>query len=394
MSLPNITPAEVTLVASRLHRSTRRLYAQVSVVLARLGIADIGSPTTVVLIALYVTGLILLDARQTQTRVTRFLPTRCHDALNRLLRLMPLSTRGLMALAITWVNRQELGYLCLDDVVVEKAWAKKLPWAGWTYSFAKKRTVYGLHVVVLLWCGDGGHWRIPIAFRLWRPKRSVAKHDYRTKLQLSEVMLKEVVTSGLKCKYIVFDTAYTAGWFVSLAARLGLVWQGTLSPRTNVASHGLKQAVSKLAPTLRLKWRKQLNLRAVALQVRIPKIGTIRLVVTRNRHGNYEYIVTNDLTADLTEIVLRKRSRWSIETIFRDSKQFAGLEACQCWADQAMVRHVGFVLLTFVVLQMLRQHKHETLGKVKERWQLDVIRGHEPQPAPLRASPRHLRLTA
>jgi hypothetical protein len=34
--------------------------------------------------------------------------------------------------------------------VIEKAFAKRLPWAGWTYSFAKKRTVDGLHIVVLL----------------------------------------------------------------------------------------------------------------------------------------------------------------------------------------------------------------------------------------------------
>jgi hypothetical protein len=321
----------------------------VVIVLARLGIADTDSPTTVVLIALYVTGLILLDARQTPTRMTSFLPTRCHDALNRLLRLTPLSTRGLMALAIAWVNRQELGYLCLDDVVVEKAWAKKLRWADWTYSFAKKRKVHSLHVVVLLWCGDGDHRRIPIAFRLWRPKRSVAKHDYQTKLQLPEVMLEEVVASGLKCKYVVFDTVYTAGWFVNLAARLGLVWQGAFSPQTNVVWRGQKQAVSKLAPILRLKWRQQLYLRAVTLQVQAPKIGTIRLVVTRNRHGNYAYIVTNDLAADLTGIVRRKRSRWSIKTVFRDTQQFAGLEACQCWADQAMVRHVDLVLLTVVL---------------------------------------------
>ena len=65
-------------------------------------------------------------------------------------------TRFLPALAILWVKRQKLGYLCLDDVVVEKAWAKKLPWAGWAYSFAKKRKVYGLHIVVLPWCSDYG----------------------------------------------------------------------------------------------------------------------------------------------------------------------------------------------------------------------------------------------
>jgi hypothetical protein len=139
-------------VASRLYRTTRRLYLQVTGVLDGLGVATIGSPTTAVLTALYVTGLVLLDTRPTQTRVTRLLPGRCHDALNRLLRVVPLSTRMLMAGLIGWVTRSGMaGYLCLDDVVVEKAFAKRLPWAGWTSSFAKKRKVYGMHVVVLLW---------------------------------------------------------------------------------------------------------------------------------------------------------------------------------------------------------------------------------------------------
>jgi hypothetical protein len=37
-------------------------------------------------------------------------------------------------------------------VVVEKAFARRLSWCGWSYSFAKKRKVYGLHIVVLIWC--------------------------------------------------------------------------------------------------------------------------------------------------------------------------------------------------------------------------------------------------
>jgi hypothetical protein len=70
-------PEEVTPVASRLYRTTRPLYLTVTRILDQLGAATVGSPTTVVLIALYVTGLVLLDARPTQTRVTRFLPGRC-----------------------------------------------------------------------------------------------------------------------------------------------------------------------------------------------------------------------------------------------------------------------------------------------------------------------------
>jgi hypothetical protein len=55
-------------VASRLYRTTRPLYLQVIRALDQLGIATVGTPTTLALVALYVTGLVLLDARPTQTR--------------------------------------------------------------------------------------------------------------------------------------------------------------------------------------------------------------------------------------------------------------------------------------------------------------------------------------
>jgi hypothetical protein len=382
-------------VASRLYRTTRPLYLQVVRALDQLGLATVGSPTTAVLMALYVTGLVLLDAHPTQTRVTRVLPGRCHDALNRLLRTTPWSTRKLLAPLVAWIRRTgACGYLCLDDVVVEKAFAKRLPWAGWTYSFAKRRKVYGMHVVVLLWCSADRRWRIPVAFRLWRPKRSCAPAAYQTKLQLAAQMLTELVAARLPFQYLVMDTHYTAGWFTRLAARLGICWVGTLPPKTTVIWRGRRQSAAELAERLRLAWRPRLGLRAAAVTVYAPKYGTLRLVVTRNRHGNLECLATNELAADLSQVVARKHSRWSVETIFRDTKQYTGLGACQCWTDQAMVRHVALVLVGFVVLQRLRLHPAEPLAQVKERWQLTLTRQGEPPPAPLKACPAHLRATA
>lgn len=383
-------------MTSRLYATTRPLAERVDRMLRRLGIEKVGSPTTAALIVLYVIGLILLDSRQSQTRLTRFLPGRCHDALNRLLRLMPLSTRALMRILIAYTRRlQKPGYLCLDDCVVEKAFAKKLPWAGWTYSFAKKRKLYGLHIVLLLWSSDDGQWRIPVAFRIWRPKRSCSARRYKTKLQLAEGMLKnEILGSGLTFGYLVFDTHYSAGWFTRMLTRMGVEWVGTLHPRTIIFHGGRRVQLCELATKLRLKYRKQLGLRASAMRVYAPKYGNLRLVVTRNRHSNYEYLVSGNPQTDLTTMIERKRSRWSIETIFRDTKQYGGLEACQCWVDQAMVRHVGLVLLTFVVLQMLRRSPKESVGSVKERWQLAVTQHGQPPPPPLRAAPTHLRATA
>src|SRR2546426_9826770 len=86
-------------MALRLYRTTRRLYGQVEGALRSVYLVPaVGrNPTTFGLVVLYVTGLLLLDARPTQTRISAKLPARGHDALNRLLRTMPLSTRALMA---------------------------------------------------------------------------------------------------------------------------------------------------------------------------------------------------------------------------------------------------------------------------------------------------------
>ena len=382
-------------MASRLYRTTRPLYLAVEQVLWQLQVPLVGSPTLAALIALSVTGLILLSARPTQTRVARHLPGRAHDALNRSLRTLPWSTRVLMRLLGGFAQRLGRdGYLVLDEVIVEKAFAKRLSWAAKVYSFKDKRTVYGMVLVVLVWCSCDGQWRIPVGFRLWRPKRSCRATRYQTKLELACPLVTAVVQAGVPVGYIVFDTHYTAGWFTKRLARLKLTWQGTLDPKTIVVWRGKRMAVRDLASTLHLSWRSHLGVRAMALRIYAPKYGQLRLVVTKNRHGNFEYLVSNDLHSDLTSMVVRKRSRWSVETVFRDSKQFAELEACQCWVDQAMVRHVALVLLTFVVLQLLRHSPDEPVGTVKERWQVAVIRDGEQPPPPLRACPVELRARA
>jgi hypothetical protein len=382
-------------MALRLYRTTQQLYGQVvgALQVLHVGSASAGQPTLFGLLALYVTGLLLLDARPTQPRIAERLPARSHDALNRLLRTMPWSTRALLRALIGFAQAlsQRLGrpgYLVVDDVVIEKPFAQRLPWAAWTYSFAKKRKVYGCHVVLLSWSSDpAGTWRIPVAFRLWRPKRSGAAGRYQKKTELVVALLREVVAAGCPAAYLVGDTAYTGGIVSKTAARLGLTWVGTLAPRTTVVYRGRRQAVQQLATTLRLKWRPKLGLRAVALTVYAPAVGQVRLVVLKNKHGNFEYLVTNARATDLTELVRRKWSRWRIETIFRDSKQLAGLGACQCWTDQAWVRHVALVFLTFAVLQVLRRDPQETAGAVKARWQGEVLRDGETPPQPLRAAP-------
>jgi hypothetical protein len=362
-------------VVSRLYPSTRRLWEQIETVFADLRVGR-GRPRLLVeLMMLYAAGLILLEKGQTAVRITSVLPARAHDAVNRLLRVLPWAPQRLILGLIRWVQRRgEQGYLCLDDVVVEKPFAKRLPWAGWTYSPSQKRHVFGFHIVLCFWCN--GDLRIPVGFRLWRPKRA-GLAPYRTKLELAQDLVSGVLRTGLTFEYLVFDLWYNARWFTQWLDHQPVVWVSTLKGNALITYRGRTQPVAM--------WAKHLPRRRIAGNtwawsgtVYLPRYGPIRLVVATNGQGGLDYIVSNDWHRRGKTLLHRKRSRWDIETCFRDAKQLAGLSACQCRVPQAMERHVALVLLAFVVLQQARLDPSETVGEVKRRLHLAVIQDGQP----------------
>jgi len=372
-------------MVSRLYASTRCLWEQVAMAIATLGVGRGRRRRVVELMALYVTGLILLEKGQTAVRIATVLPGRAHDALNRLLRVLPWSPHHLILSLVRWVQRQKgVGYLCLDDVVVEKPFAKLLPWAWWTYSHTEQRHVFGFHIVLLFWCNET--LRIPVSFRLWRSKREDLP-AYRTKLELAQAMVSNVLRAGLKFEYLTFDLWYNARTFTKWLNEHEIIWVSTLKSNARITRHGRTQPVEQ--------WAKQLPRHRIAGRtwawvgtVHLPRYGIIRLVVATNGYGGLDYIASNDLHRRGKTLLERKRSRWDIETSFRDTKQLAGLGACQCRVSQAMERHVALVLLAFVVLQQLRLAPSETVGEVKRRLHLSVIRGDESMSDATIASPQ------
>jgi len=362
-------------MVSRLYPSTRHLWEQIKGILMDLEV-DRGRPRRVVeLMALYVAGLILLEKGQTAVRIATILPGRAHDALNRLLRVLPWSPQRLVLGLIRWVQRRgERGYVVLDDVVVEKPFAKLLAWAGWTYSYSQKRPVFGFHIVVCFWCTP--QVRIPIGFRLWRPKRE-GMAAYKTKLELGQALIANVLRAGLSFEYLTFDSWYNARWFTKWLNAQQILWVSTLKSNARVTHHHRTQPVEAWARRLP-RHRIAGNTWAWIGTVSLPEYGSVRLVVATNGQGGLDYIVSNDLHRRGKVLLHRKRSRWDIESCFRDTKQLTGLSACQCRVPQAMERHVALVLLAFVVLQQARHDPSQTVGESKRSLHLRMICGGEP----------------
>lgn len=352
-------------MVSRLYITTRPLFQQVVALLLTLPLRL--PPGRLERLALYVAGLILLDRDQTACRITRYLPGRAHDALNYLLRGARLFPQSLMQGLAQWARQKGAGFFCLDDVVVEKPWSVLLPWVGWTYSTTRKQKVRGLVIVILFWCN--GVLRIPVAFRLWQPKERCAPGEYLTKIDLAQEMVEEVLVWGLRPSYIVFDAWYNARRFTRFLKRRKLIWVSVLKTNARVQCRGrrvrLNRFLHKLSPATSLR----------GFRIHLPGYGKAKLVVARNG-STIDYLVTNALRCPPEEVLRRKKSRWDAEQSFRDSKQLAGLEACQCRVPQAMERHIALVLLAFVALQMSKKDPSETAGQVKERFHLFSLTGN------------------
>jgi hypothetical protein len=105
-------------MVSRLYATTRPLFRQLVLFLMALPLGL--PPGRLERVVLYLTGLIFLDRHQTACRIARYLPGRAHDSLNYLLRRAPLQAHTLMHALVLWVKGLGPGFLCLDDVVVEK----------------------------------------------------------------------------------------------------------------------------------------------------------------------------------------------------------------------------------------------------------------------------------
>jgi hypothetical protein len=142
------------------------------------------------------------------------------------------------------------------------------------------------------------------------------------KLELAQDLVRSISRIGLRFEYFVFDLWYNAKWL----DRQGIIWVSTLKSNALVTYKGRTQPVGILArglPRRRIAGRTWAWVGTVHLQ----RYGNVRLAVATNGRGGLDYIVSNDLPRQGKTLIRRKRSRWDVETCFRDTKQLAGLKA-------------------------------------------------------------------
>ena len=254
-------------------------------------------------------------------------------------------------------------YLVVDSTLKGKR-GKKNPLAkkGRLNEYAP--FTFGLQVVIVIAQWDV--YRIPLAFRLVKPKES---QDYQSENVLVREMLGEVVLPAW-CKKVVVvaDAAYPSR--ANLQAIQARSWYFVIAfPRTWKLATG--QYLRDVVTHLPIHYYRQVRVPLVtsntrrrvfwtfAKQAQLAHVGDVTVVLSRRRRNDSpkhtKLLVTNLPQATAHVTVACYLRRWPVELCIKELKGVVGLGQPQVTKDAARVeRSVALAIMAYLLLLRLR----------------------------------------
>lgn len=288
---------------------------------------------------LYVDFLIGSQKQFSGAELSRVSPEpMAHDSVSRWLSQDTLTPKMVWAESQYLVDRS-LGYLVIDDVVLDKPYARKMALARKQYSGKHHRVVNGIDLVNLIWT-DGLGKIIPVDYRVYDPRC-----DGKTKNDHAQEMLGIAKKRVFEPTYVLMDAWY--GSVDNLKAIALMEWKWITELKTNrlvSLEKGTYVAVSDL------DWTD-----TPVHQVWLKAYGFVLVSKIVAPNGDVAYLATNDLSlTDQEAIKTHYGHRWTIETFHRGIKQCCGIERCYAVKERSQRNHILCAFLAFLKLEWER----------------------------------------
>ena len=186
--------------------------------------------------------------------------------------------------------------------------------------------------------------------------------QFRTKIDLGIELLEAAIQHKVPCTVLLFDSWYLAEELVSIARARHKDWISLLKKNRHVETNsfvlkdaagqpmrldGPHIAVEDLVPLIPPTAYRAVTVGdttswTFTLTVRLPKLGTVRLVVrfkSAELTGTYVVLVTNHVEWGAQRIIALSMQRWPIETFYQDGKTHLGLDEYRMRNAEAIGKH-------------------------------------------------------
>ncbi len=108
------------------------------------------------------------------------------------------------------------------------------------------------------------------------------------------------------------------------------------------------------------------QVKAVCLNVRLPKTGEVRLVFVSDGKKQWQALLSTDLELDASQILTYYAKRWSIEVFFKDAKQMLYMGREQSKTFDAAIASYSIVMIRYLLLVYLMNKRTitNTIGTI------------------------------
>jgi len=313
----------------------------------------------------YILGLVACEGRKNIVAINKcFVEARDQSALNSFLTASPWSLQGLEARRLA-AARENLpipegstGFLIIDDTLTKKT-GLHMEEAGYHYDSSEGRIVWGHNLVTTHYVnGDAEN---PVRLALYAKREACLREGrtFKTKIQLACEQVEAFTPPAATRTVVVFDSWYFCHRLVEAVRARGWDWATQAEANRIVYHKGQRMNVTQLAEGLPERGFRKVRVRGEALtlhglMVWMPRLGAVRLVVSKERDG-FHFYVTNRLDWSDGRVLEAYKVRQTIDLFYRDVKQNLGLGEYQVRRGRGAITHWHLVFTAHTLLTLLHQ---------------------------------------
>lgn len=305
--------------------------------------------------------------------------------LNRFITKSDWSSDDLNKIKVEMINRVEGdGVVVIDDYIVEK-YGKEIYGVDWHYDHTKGRSVWGVQVADCVFSGKGIYPLLSTQYI--REGSRWDEGNFMTKVDAQKDHLSTLVKMGLRFSCVAMDVWYFSRDITRHIESLKKDWLAQSKSNRLIRSGGkwtsLADFAAKMINRTKFKVVKIANDTYLmkAFTVRMKDIGTVRMLVSFNKRGNFNFYATNRLDWGELDIVKHYSPRWDIEVWHREGKNGYGLKDCTLRCREAVSKYLTLSALAHVLLEIAAMlspvyamlKKQVKTPELKHRWVIAEI---------------------